>query len=188
MELLLTQVAKKKSWPFHGEIIDFQIAQRDNILTVLEVIYNQFCNPMFRQFFRYSWQKTGYIDGYIARRETEFDTPVKSCFPKDSATICEHPGCQILSFIRCSYCSSLFCFNHFIVNKHIHQWTSNSYTNCSIRKYPLIKVKFEARKVWADSAVGKESVSKKRCGNSEEEETFHFLQLPEVCISVRSTL
>ena len=188
MELLLTQVAKKKSWPFHGEIIDFQIAQRDNILTVLEVIYNQFCNPMFRQFLRYSWQKTGYIDGYIARRETEFDTPVESCFPKDSATICEHPGCQILSFIRCSYCSSLFCFNHFIVNKHIHQWTSNSYTNCSIRKYPLIKVKFEARKVWADSAVGKENVSRKRYGNSEEGKAFHFLQLSEVCISVRSTL
>jgi len=105
----------------HGEIINFQIAQRDNILTVLEVVYNQFCNPMFRQFLRYSWQKSGYIDGYIAGSETEFDTPVKSCFPKDSATICQHQACQSLSFIRCSYCSSSFCFNHFIVNKHIHQ-------------------------------------------------------------------
>ena len=67
-------------------------------------------------------------------------------------------------------------------------WSTYSlYTNCSIRKYPLIKVKFEARKVWADSAVGKENVSRKRYGNSEEGKAFHFLQLPEVCISVRST-
>ena len=29
------------------------------------------------------------------------------------------------------------------------------------KKYPLIKVTFEVRRVWADSAVGKESVSKK---------------------------
>jgi hypothetical protein len=32
-------------------------------------------NPIFRQFLRYSWQKSGYIDGYIAGSEAEFDTP-----------------------------------------------------------------------------------------------------------------
>jgi hypothetical protein len=105
----------------HDEIIDFQIAQRDNILTVLEVVYNQFRNPIFRQLLQYSWQKCRYIDDYIAGRETEFDTPVKHCFPKADMEICQHQGCQNLSFIRCSYCPKAFCFDHFIVNKHMHQ-------------------------------------------------------------------
>ena len=66
----------------HSENIDFQIAQQDNILIVVEVVYNQFCNSMFRQFLQFSWQKSGNIDGYVEGREVEFDTPIKCCFPK----------------------------------------------------------------------------------------------------------
>ena len=104
----------------HSENIDFQIAQQDNILIVLEVVYNQFCNSMFRQFLQFSWQKSGNIDGYVEGKEIEFDTPIKCCFPKDNVTICQRQDCQDLSFIRCSYYSLLFCFDHFILNKHVH--------------------------------------------------------------------
>jgi len=52
-----------------------------------------------------------------------------------------------------------------------------------------IKVKFEVWEVWADSAIGKEDVSKKkRCGDSEEEKTFRFLQLPELRISATESI
>lgn len=105
----------------HEEIINFPIARRDNILTVLEVVYNQFCNPMFQEFLQYSWKKCGYIDGYNPGRETEFNTPMKQCFPKNNDKNCQHQNCQNLFFICCSYCSKFFCFDHFIANKHVHQ-------------------------------------------------------------------
>lgn len=105
----------------HEETITFQIAQRDNILVVLQVVYHQFCHPRYQRFLQYSWQKCGYIEGYNPGREDEFDTPTKYCFPKNETTDCQHENCQNLSFVRCSYCSNSFCFNHFIVSKHFHQ-------------------------------------------------------------------
>jgi hypothetical protein len=51
-----------------------------------------------------------------------------------------------------------------------------------------IKVKFEVWETRADSAVGKEDVSKKRYGDSKGEKTFHFLQLPELRISATESI
>ena len=116
-----TCLFKIKWFVAHGENVDFQIDQRDNILIVLEVVYNQFCNPQcFGNSQQFSWQKSGYIDGYVEGREVEFDTPIKCCFPKYNVTICQRQDCQDLSFIRCSYYSLSFCFDHFILNKHVH--------------------------------------------------------------------
>jgi hypothetical protein len=42
--------------------------------------------------------------------------------------------------------------------------------------------------MWADGAVGKEDVSKKRYGDSGEEKTFRFLQLPELRISATESI
>jgi len=116
-----TCLFKIKWFVAHGENIDFQIDQRDNILIVPDVVYNQFCNPQcFGNSQQFSWQKSGYIDGYVEGREVEFDTPIKCCFPKYNVTICQRQDCQDLSFIRCSYYSLSFCFDHFILNKHVH--------------------------------------------------------------------
>ena len=55
---------------------EFQIHLRRNILLVLEVVWNQFCNPAFRPFLQYSWRKIGYVDSDAV----EFKTPVELCF------------------------------------------------------------------------------------------------------------
>ena len=105
----------------HGYImaasIEFQISQRDNTLRILEVVWNQFCNPRFKSFLLYSWAKAGYVDRDIV----EFETPVQACFPNMLCDCQFTGGCSNASFIRCSYCNLLFCFNHFVTIKHIEQ-------------------------------------------------------------------
>ena len=71
-----------------AECLDFIIHQRTNILLVLEVVWNQFCNPIFKDFLLYSWRKIGYI-------ETEarmFQTPVEACLKADMPPKCENLG------------------------------------------------------------------------------------------------
>ena len=95
---------------------EFIIHHRENILKVLEVVWNQFCNPCFQPFLQYSWRKIGYIDG----ADQPFYTPVQICFPSDVAQDCQHLGCTSVSFIRCSYCANYLYFNHFVINKDYH--------------------------------------------------------------------
>lgn len=96
--------------------LDFKIHLRENLLRVLEVVYNQFCNPIFRPFLQYSWYKCGYIE----ERPEEFNTPVQSCFPANVVQNCQCLNCENSSFVLCSYCNNYLCFEHFIVNKHYH--------------------------------------------------------------------
>ena len=64
-----TCLFKIKWFVAHGENVDFQIDQRDNILIVLEVVYNQFCNPQcFGNSQQFSWQKKR-IHRWIRRRK-----------------------------------------------------------------------------------------------------------------------
>ena len=99
------------------EDLDFTIHQRSNILLILGVVWNQFCNPIFKDFLLYSWRKIGYIEA----EATEFRTPVEVCLKADMPSQCENlEGCLIAPFITCSFCQRAYCFVHFIVTKHLH--------------------------------------------------------------------
>lgn len=104
----------------HGYVmakeVDFQINLRNNILLILELVYHQFCNPIFNSFLLFSWFKAGYSD----QRPEPFLTPIDYCFPIDVVRNCQNPNCANFSFIRCSYCNAYLCFDHFIVSKHKH--------------------------------------------------------------------
>lgn len=97
--------------------LPFVLAQRANILRVLEVVWNQFSNPMFGPFLRYSWRKIGYIDA----SDEDFKTPVEVCFKRCSVgTLCQILDCSQAAFLCCSYCNNQLCFDHFVVNRHYH--------------------------------------------------------------------
>ena len=94
--------------------IRFTIAERSNILRILEVVWRQFCNPIFRPFLQYSGRKIGYIGG--AREE--FRTPVEACFQNEELQLCDQGDCRRVSLLRCSYCNDSLCFDHYVVNNH----------------------------------------------------------------------
>ena len=43
-----------------ANVPDFQIAKRENIFRVLEVVWNQFCHPGYKNSLQYSWHKAKY--------------------------------------------------------------------------------------------------------------------------------
>ena len=102
---------------FSSLIEDFQIHRRDNILLILEVVYNEFRNPKFQPFLQYSWKKAG----YIVIEPVRFQTPVEVCFGQKVLRICENgEPCQERAFIQCSYCLQNLCFRHCFTNRHLH--------------------------------------------------------------------
>lgn len=105
----------------HSHILDcnlpFAIARRNNLLRVLEILWNQFCHPSFRPFAQYAWRKAGYID----ESPETFDTPMDVCFNRRSLQrLCEAATCDQASFMCCAYCEQVLCFEHFINDRHYH--------------------------------------------------------------------
>ena len=64
---------------------------------------------------RYAWFKSGYIDA----NSGQFQTAVDVCF-KFHQGHCDTEGYDSFSFIRCSYCDEILCFDHFFINFHSH--------------------------------------------------------------------
>ena len=88
------------------------IGTRNNLLTIVSLIYKQFCAPVFRSFNLYSWAAAGYIDTY-----PPFVTPKVRCFPPNlAANICYL--CPATSFILCANCDHYFCWEHFVLDYH----------------------------------------------------------------------
>ncbi|HVX00124.1 MAG TPA: hypothetical protein VHA52_06805 [Candidatus Babeliaceae bacterium] len=94
--------------------IPFQINNRDNILFVLEAVWHQFCNPVFKQFNKYAWRKIGYVEG----PKEQFKTPRDICFKEMNSSDCEVSNCSGTPLLKCSYCDRCLCFEDFIVKRH----------------------------------------------------------------------
>lgn len=95
--------------------LEFKLAQRNNILQILEVVYNQFQHPLYQDFIRYAWHSSFFVD-----EKPEYQTPVEYCFPSDRVQSCHQEDCDHFSFIRCTYCEYYYCFDHFVENLHLH--------------------------------------------------------------------
>lgn len=93
---------------------EFTLAIRKNILILLDLVYNQFKSPRFKQFLLYSWYKSG----YFAERPEEFQTPIQYCLRYLAYLKCETDFCNHHCFMRCSYCELHFCFEHILHHRH----------------------------------------------------------------------
>lgn len=94
---------------------NFVLSVRKNLLTILDLTYNQFKAPMYQSFLQYSWYKAGYYPEHPA----EFSTPVDYCLNFQGYMRCERDSCnQNFCFMRCSYCAMRLCFDHVINHRH----------------------------------------------------------------------
>ena len=93
--------------------INIHLAERNNVIRLHSLIHNQLSAPIFVPMIRYAWFKSGYVDA----NPGQFQTVVDVCF-KFHQGHCDTEGCDSFSFIRCSYCDEILCFNYFFINFH----------------------------------------------------------------------
>lgn len=85
---------------------DFTLAKRENLLTILDMIWYQCKAQMFEPFLKYSW----YRAGYIQEHPPHFVTPVQFCLGFKGYAKCEADFCDKFCFLRCAHCQRHFCF------------------------------------------------------------------------------
>ncbi|EGT31220.1 hypothetical protein CAEBREN_15969 [Caenorhabditis brenneri] len=89
---------------------DYLIANRNNEIWMISLLYHQVSADVFKPFLQYSWKKAGYVDTY-----SPFLNPSQFCFGHSGSEDCYINGCQEYAFIHCARCKNFICFNHFIV-------------------------------------------------------------------------
>lgn len=93
----------------------YVLSVRRNLLTLLDLVHNQFKAPRYVEFLKYSWYRAGYFSEHPAK----FETPVQFCLQFKGYIKCERDGCNNnYCFMRCSYCELYLCFTHVIDHRH----------------------------------------------------------------------
>ncbi|CAF1391547.1 unnamed protein product [Rotaria sordida] len=103
---------------FYDEIrdgMDTDVTERNNILKLQSLTHNQLSAPVFTAMIKYAWFKAGYLDVHPG----PFKTVIEVCYGFDDLQ-CHVRNCSSCSFIRCSYCGSILCIEHFFNNYHFH--------------------------------------------------------------------
>ncbi|EGT55375.1 hypothetical protein CAEBREN_20315 [Caenorhabditis brenneri] len=91
---------------------DFLIAQRNNEIMMISLLYHQISAHYFQPFLQYCWKKAGYTDV-----SSPFLTPTQFCFGEVKNEDCKKRGCTSLAFIKCARCGDCLCFDHFILKE-----------------------------------------------------------------------
>lgn len=104
-----------------GEIIRLDINlhcnQRDRVLKLQDIVFNQFLSPRYRDLIRYAWKASGFK---IHSEEIPVGPSINPkiySFKNVKKSKCQ--TCQLFARIRCGWCSHYFCYNHFL-NEHGH--------------------------------------------------------------------
>ena len=95
--------------------LDINVAQRNNIIKLNSLAYNQMTSPKFITMVQYAW----YQSGYLKQNPGSFQSTQQVCFSFDEHCCCT-ANCKNTPFVRCSFCSDVLCFSHFYNDYHIH--------------------------------------------------------------------
>ncbi|EGT56911.1 hypothetical protein CAEBREN_12031 [Caenorhabditis brenneri] len=90
---------------------EYIVAQRNNQIWMVALLYHQVSAVRFKEFLKYSWKKSGYTD-----HSCPFLTPSQYCYDV-AFHDCYETNCTRLAFIHCARCEEFVCFHHFIVAK-----------------------------------------------------------------------
>jgi hypothetical protein len=96
--------------------LDVNLAQRNNIIKMNSLAYNQLSSPKFNSMIRYAW----YQSGYMKQNPGTFENVKEICFSFDDSRCHIHRCKDFTPFIKCSYCSKVLCFKHFFEMYHFH--------------------------------------------------------------------
>jgi hypothetical protein len=96
--------------------VDINLAQRNNIIKMSSLIYNQLSSKVFNRMIQFAWFQSGYLK--IDPRP--FQNVNEVCFSIVNYS-CDIKNCDGTTFICCSWCKKSLCFSHFFVDYHFHQ-------------------------------------------------------------------
>lgn len=100
------------------EQIDINLWERNNIIKLTSLVYNQLSSSKFNKMIQYSW----YCSGYSKVNPSPFQNVLEVCFPRTaSIELCDKKTCIEACMITCSICSKKLCFDHFFVQYHFHK-------------------------------------------------------------------
>lgn len=94
---------------------DFVIAQRNNEISMISVLYHQISAKEFQPFLQYAWKKCGYMDKDA--NEPEFTTPAYYCMGQSTSEDCYIMGCKSIRCLKCARCKFWVCFDHLLVSQ-----------------------------------------------------------------------
>jgi hypothetical protein len=89
--------------------VDYKMFQRDHILKLQSLMYNQAKSPRFKNCYNYAWAKSGYC-----KRPGRFEGFREYALTK----LIDCSKCQSHSVIRCTFCKICLCFVHFYDDYH----------------------------------------------------------------------
>jgi hypothetical protein len=95
--------------------LDCNLSERNNIIKLTSLCYNQLCSKKFFLMNQYSWFKGGYLETHPGSYQNVEET----CF-RFQDYCCQEKKCNSIPLIQCSFCENVLCFYHFFVLYHIH--------------------------------------------------------------------
>ncbi|CAF1441769.1 unnamed protein product [Didymodactylos carnosus] len=95
--------------------INCNLSQRNNIIKLTSLCYNQICSKTFLPMHRYSWFQGGYVEKDPGPYEN-----VEQLYFRFREYGCHENQCTNIPLIQCSYCEKVLCFYHFFELYHIH--------------------------------------------------------------------
>jgi len=102
----------------HVRLYDLEVhlAQRNNIIKMNSLVYNQLSSPKFYPIIQYAW----YQSGYLTTNPGTFENVKQICFSFND-NCCHLQRCaDSTPFIKYAYCDKVLCVEHFFENYHIH--------------------------------------------------------------------
>ncbi|CAF5070504.1 unnamed protein product, partial [Rotaria sp. Silwood1] len=87
---------------------DINLCQRNNIIKLNSLIYNQLSSKHFNSMIKYAW----FQSGYLKNDPGSFKNVKEVCF-KFQDSSCNGNNCAEPTFIRCSWREKSLCIDHF---------------------------------------------------------------------------
>ena len=95
--------------------IEINLSQRNNIIRMNSLIYNQLSSKLFTRMIQYAWFQSGYLQADPGSFRN-----VKEVYFTFQNISCNVNNCNETTFICCSWCDNSLFFNHFFIDYHFH--------------------------------------------------------------------
>lgn len=110
----IRRVCNKVRWMYN----DFVLSKRENLLTILDILYYQFKAPRFENLLKYAWFRAG----YIAEHPPEFQTPVQFCLGYSGRIQCDTDLCEDLCFLKYAHRGRHYCFKVALDHRELYSF------------------------------------------------------------------
>ena len=93
------------------ENIIINLKERNNIIIMWSLIFNQFNSDLFTPFFKNAWNA-------LCNNPQKNENRIMDNLFKFNKSVCDL--CNSTAFIKCSHCNVILCFDDFFIKYHFH--------------------------------------------------------------------